>query len=73
VFALKNATPLLRDAICGSLSRRAAESLKEELEMLGSVRPKEVEAAQDRIILIVRRLEEQDEISLEKGGAGGVS
>jgi flagellar motor switch protein FliG len=73
VFALKNATPLLRDAICGSLSRRAAESLKEELEMLGSVRPKEVEAAQDRIIQIVRRLEEQDEISLEKGGAGGIS
>jgi len=73
VLALKTATPLLRDAICGALSRRAAETLKEELEMLGSVRPKEVEAAQDRIIQVVRRLEDQDEISLEKGGASGIA
>ncbi|RME69291.1 MAG: flagellar motor switch protein FliG [Verrucomicrobia bacterium] len=69
VIALKNATPLLRDAICGALSKRAAETLREELEMLGSVRPKEIEMAQDRIIKIVRRLEEQEEISLEPGGA----
>lgn len=73
VLALKNATPLLRDAICGALSKRAAETLKEELEMLGSVRPKEVDAAQDRIIQVVRRLEEQEEISLEKGGASVVA
>jgi flagellar motor switch protein FliG len=73
VLALKSATPLLRDAICGSLSKRAAETLKEELEMLGSVRLKDVEAAQDRIIQVVRRLEEQEEISLEKGGANVVS
>jgi flagellar motor switch protein FliG len=69
VLALKSATPLLRDAIAGSLSKRAAETLKEELEMLGSVRLKDVEAAQDRIIQVVRRLEEQEEISLEKGAA----
>ncbi|MGH8017961.1 MAG: flagellar motor switch protein FliG [Opitutaceae bacterium] len=68
VLALKTATPLLRDAITGSLSKRAAEALKEELEMLGSVRAKDIEAAQDRIIQVVRRLEEQEEISLEKGG-----
>jgi flagellar motor switch protein FliG len=72
VLALKTATPLLRDAISGALSKRAAETLKEELEMLGSVRPKEIEAAQDRVIAVVRRLEEQEEISLEKGGPGGV-
>lgn len=72
VLALKPATPLLRDAIFGSLSKRAADTLKEELEMLGSVRLKDIEAAQDRIIAVVRRLEEQEEISLEKGGSGGV-
>jgi flagellar motor switch protein FliG len=71
VLALKTATPLLRDAISGALSKRAAETLKEELEMLGSARPKEIEAAQDRVIAVVRRLEEQEEISLEKGGPGG--
>ena len=73
VLALKTATPLLNDAICGAISKRAAETLKEELEMLGTVRLKDVEAAQDRIIQIVRRLEEQEEISLEKGGAGVVN
>ncbi len=73
VLALKTATPMLNDAICGAISKRAAETLKEELEMLGSVRLKDVEAAQDRIIEIVRRLEEQEEISLEKGGAGVVN
>ncbi|BET66045.1 flagellar motor switch protein FliG [Opitutales bacterium ASA1] len=73
VLALKTATPLLRDAISGALSKRAAETLKEELEMLGSVRLKDVEAAQDRIIQVVRRLEEQEEISLEKGGGGVVA
>ena len=73
VLALKTSTPLLRDAICGALSKRAAETLKEELDMLGSVRPKDVEAAQDRIIQVVRRLEEQEEISLEKGGASVVA
>jgi flagellar motor switch protein FliG len=73
VLALKMATPLLRDAICGSLSKRAADTLKEEIEMLGSVRLKDIEAAQDRIVQVVRRLEDQDEISLEKGGGGAVS
>jgi flagellar motor switch protein FliG len=37
------------------------------MQMLGPVRLKEVEAAQDRIIQIVRRLEEEGEISLDMG------
>ena len=73
VLALKTATPMLNDAICGAISKRAADTLKEELEMLGSVRLRDVEAAQDRIIQIVRRLEEQEEVSLEKGGTGVVN
>ncbi len=73
VLALKTAAPLLRDAISGALSKRAAEALKEELEMLGSVRAKDLEAAQDRIIQVVRRLEEREEISLEKGGGSVIA
>ncbi len=73
VLALKTATPMLRDAVSGALSKRAAETLKEELEMLGSVRAKEVDAAQDRIIQVVRRLEEQEEISLDRGGGNVVA
>ena len=54
-IALKSTNPNLRDAILGSISKRAAETLKEEMELLGPVRLREVEAAQDKIINIVRK------------------
>ena len=59
----------LRDAVMSAVSKRAAETLLEELEMMGPVKLTEVEAAQERVIQVVRRLEEQDEISLDGGGA----
>jgi len=68
-IAMKSASESLREKIYGSISKRAAESLKEELEMLGPVRLKDVEAAQDTIIQIVRRLEEEGQISLESDNA----
>jgi len=67
--ALKSATELLRDALLQAVSKRAAETLLEELEMMGPVKLTEVEAAQERVIQVVRRLEEQEEISLDGGGA----
>jgi len=68
VVAMKSANANLQESILKSVSKRAAESIREEIEMLGPVRLKEVEAAQDRIIQIVRRLEEEGEISLDTGG-----
>lgn len=65
VLAMKNASKRVQEAIFRSVSKRAAESIREEMEMLGSVRPKEIEAAQDRIIQIVRQLEEEGEVSLD--------
>jgi flagellar motor switch protein FliG len=59
--------------IYGSISKRAAESLKEELEMLGAVRLKDVEVAQDSIIQVVRRLEEEGQISVESDQASLVA
>lgn len=64
-IAMKSASENLRDKIYASISKRAAESLKEELEMLGPVRLKDVETAQDAIIQVVRRLEEEGQITLE--------
>jgi len=64
VLAMKPATSALKEKIASSLSTRAAESLQDELEMLGSVRLKEVEAAQEAIIAIVRQLEEDGEITI---------
>lgn len=69
VMAIKPAPEPLKDLIFGCLSKRAAEALREELSMLGSVRFKEVEAAQESIIQAVRKLEEDGEISLSGDGA----
>ncbi|MBK1878429.1 flagellar motor switch protein FliG [Pelagicoccus mobilis] len=68
IIALKSATETLRDSVMEAVSKRAAETLKEELEMMGPVKLTEVEAAQERVIQVVRRLEEQEEISLDGGG-----
>lgn len=69
IIALKSATDTLKEAVMEAVSKRAAETLKEELEMMGPVKLTEVEAAQERVIQVVRRLEEQEEISLDGGGA----
>lgn len=73
VIALKSANTRLQDVLLGAVSKRAAETLREEMSMLGPVRLKDVEGAQDRIIQAVRALEEEGEISLDQGGADVVS
>ena len=70
--SMKSARTGLRDKFYASISKRAAESLKEEIEMLGPVRLKDVEAAQDTIIQVVRRLEEEGQITLESDAEAGV-
>jgi len=70
--AMKSASETLRTRIYSSISKRAAEGLKEELEMLGPVRLKDVEIAQEAIIKVVRRLEEEGQITLESDGASSV-
>jgi flagellar motor switch protein FliG len=67
--AMKSASQALREKIYSALSKRAAEGLKEEIEMLGPVRLKDVEAAQEIIIAAVRRLEEEGQITLENEAA----
>lgn len=64
-IAMKSASESLRGKVMASLSKRAAESLREEIELLGPVRLKDVEAAQDVIIQAVRRLEEEGQISID--------
>ena len=70
ILALKAASQELRKAFFGAVSKRAAENLKEELEFMGPVPRKSVEAAQARIIETVRMLEDQEEISLATGDGG---
>lgn len=65
--AMKSATEALRESIYAALSKRAAESLRDEISMLGPVRLKDVEVAQDAIIQVVRRLEDEGAITVGDG------
>lgn len=69
VLALKIADEKLKTKIFSNMSERAASLLKEELQYLGMVKLKEVEAAQANIIDIIKRLEENGEISLNMRGS----
>jgi flagellar motor switch protein FliG len=67
--ALKGTSDQLKVHILGCLSQRAAEMMKEDMEALGPVKIKEVEAAQQQIIAVVRQLEAEGVLSL-KGAIG---
>lgn len=63
-LALKKASPGLQSLLLSGISKRAAETVREEMSFLGSVKLRDVEAAKARIIEIVRRLESEGEIEL---------
>jgi flagellar motor switch protein FliG len=67
-LALKVSEEKLKEKIFKNMSERAADLLKEELQYMGMVKLKEVEAAQARIIDVIKALEEQGEISLNLRG-----
>lgn len=66
--ALKGSSEEVRERIFRNVSKRAAEMLKEDIEFMGPVRLREVEEAQQRIVAIVRRLDEAGEIIISRGG-----
>src|SRR3954463_1831999 len=68
-LALKTASQELKDKIFKNMSERAAQLIKEDMEYMGPVRVSDVEAAQQKIVDVVRRLEESGEIII--GGRGG--
>ena len=63
--ALSAATETLREAMLGALSKRAAETVADEIENMGKVSLREIQASQNSIIDAVRQLESDGEISLE--------
>jgi|CXWL01.1.fsa_nt_gi flagellar motor switch protein FliG len=70
--SMKSASEAIREKIYASISKRAAESLRDEISLLGPVRLKDVEVAQDAIIQVVRRLEEEGAITLENEPNGSL-
>ena len=70
-LAIKAASTEVKEKIFKNMSKRAAEAVKEEMEFMGPVRLRQVEEAQQRIVAIVRKLEEGGEIVIQgRGGKG---
>ena len=67
-LALKGATEELKTKFFKNMSKRAAEMLQEDMEYMGPVRVKDVEEAQQKVVNVVRALEEQGEIVIASGG-----
>jgi flagellar motor switch protein FliG len=66
-LALKGASEAIRDRFFGNMSKRGVDLMKEEMEMLGAVRLREVEKAHQEIVAIARKLEEEGLITTGAG------
>ena len=66
--ALKGANDEVQAAIFKNLSSRLAAMIKEDMEFMGPVRMKDVEEAQQKIVGIIRKLEDSAEIVISRGG-----
>ncbi|CDF58020.1 flagellar motor switch protein FliG [Thermobrachium celere] len=67
-LALKGCSEEVANIIYSNMSKRAAQTLKEDLEFMGPVRLVDVEKAQQQIVSIIRRLDEAGEIVMSRGG-----
>jgi len=67
-IALKAANEQVQNAIFNNLSKRLATMIKEDMEFMGPVRMKDVEEAQQKIVNIIRKLEDSGEIVISRGG-----
>ncbi|NLZ93504.1 MAG: flagellar motor switch protein FliG [Firmicutes bacterium] len=71
-LALKGSSEEVRERIFQNVSKRAAEMLREDIDFMGPVRLREVEEAQQRIVSVVRRLDEAGEIIISRGGEDAI-
>ncbi len=71
-LALKGSSEEVKERIFRNVSKRAAEMLKEDVDFMGPVRLREVEEAQQRIVSVVRKLDETGEIIISRGGEDAI-
>ena len=67
-IALKSANEEVQNTIFKNLSKRLAAMIKEDMEFMGPVRMKDVEEAQQKIVGVIRKLEDSGEIVISRGG-----
>ncbi|WP_047810938.1 flagellar motor switch protein FliG [Desulfosporosinus acididurans] len=68
-LALKGSNPEVVEKVMGNMSSRAGQMLREDMEFMGPVRLRDVEEAQQRIVKVIRKLEESGAIVISRGGA----
>ena len=68
VLALKGASQEVADKIYNNMSKRASDMLREDIQFLGPVRLRDVEEAQQRIVNVIRKLEDSGEIVVARAG-----
>ncbi len=71
-LALKGCSDEVANSIYRNQSKRAAASLKEDMEFLGPVRLMDVEKAQQKIVSVIRRLDDANEIIIARGGEDAI-
>ncbi|QQY80739.1 flagellar motor switch protein FliG [Keratinibaculum paraultunense] len=67
-IALKGASEEVKEAIFSNMSKRLVEMIKEDIEFMGPVRIRDIEEAQQNIVNVIRKLEEEGEIITPRGG-----
>ncbi len=70
--AMKGTGEEVKERIFRNISKRATEMLREDLEYMGPIRLREVEEAQQRIVSVIRRLDEVGEIIISRGGEDAI-
>ncbi len=67
-MAMKSTKDEVKDAIFNNMSKRLAVMIKEDMDFMGPVRMKDVEEAQQKIVNVIRKLEDAGEIVISRGG-----
>lgn len=67
-IAMKGSNEQVQNAIFNNMSKRLAVMIKEDMEFMGPVRMKDVEEAQQKIVNVIRKLEDSAEIVISRGG-----
>ncbi len=71
-IALKGTKAEVKDLILGNVSKRLAAMIQEDLEFMGPKRMKEIEEAQQKIVAIIRQLEETGEVVIARGSGDDI-
>ena len=71
-LALKNTSEEVQNVVFKNLSKRLAAMIKEDMDFMGPVRMKDVEEAQQKVVNIIRKLEDAGEIVISRGGGDDI-